>query len=124
MDAAAPVKETCIQSACFFLPFFESGEWRRRGKSPWKTLKKATVVPDTLRSLAAYTQERIARSADGMEFLMSIHHDWEVTVKKDGVWMETETMLYEDILPKLKEAGFSEDDYVLYSEYTRKWGML
>jgi hypothetical protein len=38
--------------------------------------------------------------------------------------METETMAYETILPRLKEAGITEDDYVLYSEYTRKWGML
>ncbi|MDR1184821.1 MAG: hypothetical protein LBK67_08495 [Coriobacteriales bacterium] len=59
-----------------------------------------------------------------MEFLLSIHDDWDITVKKDGIWMETETMMYEDILPRLKEAGFTGDDYVLYSEYTRKWGML
>ena len=82
MDEPTVVKHTCIQSACFFLPFFEAGEWRRRGKSPWKS------------------------------------------VKKDGVWMETETMIYEDILPRLEEAGISENDYALYSEYTRKWGMI
>lgn len=38
--------------------------------------------------------------------------------------METETMIYEDILPQLEEAGISENDYALYSEYTRKWGMI
>lgn len=118
------VKETCIQSACFFLPFFESGEWRMQGKSPWKTLKKEKVTPDTLRMLAAYTEERISRCADTLAFLQSIHDDWNVTVKKDGVWMETETMLYETILPLLEAAGITAGDYVLYSEYTRKWGML
>lgn len=66
----------------------------------------------------------MSHSAAVMEFLLSIHDDWEITVKKDGVWMETETMIYEDILPKLEEAGISENDYALYSEYTRKWGMI
>ena len=122
--SASKVKETCIQSACFFLPFFEAGEWRRREKSPWKTLRKRTVDPDALRELAAYEERRLTRCAEVMEFLQSIHDDWNVTAKKDGVWMETETMIYEDILPRLEEAGISENDYALYSEYTRKWGMI
>lgn len=123
--AESAVKETCIQNACFFLSFFESGEWRRREKSPWKTFKKRQEVgPDTIRELAAYTEGRMVRSADVMAFLLGIHDDWNITAKKDGVWMETETMIYEDILPRLREAGFTEDDYVLYSEYTRKWGMI
>ncbi|MCL1879440.1 MAG: hypothetical protein FWF71_02295 [Actinomycetia bacterium] len=125
MAEASVVKETCIQAACFFLPFFESGEWRRKGKAPWKVLKKEPgITPDALRELAAYTEKRISRSADCMAALLSIHDDWQVTVKKDGVWMETETMIYEDILPRLQAAEITEDDYVLYSEYTRKWGML
>ncbi|HBT95989.1 MAG TPA: hypothetical protein DEB24_07950 [Coriobacteriia bacterium] len=119
-----PVKETCVQNACFFLPFFESGEWRRNEKSPWKTLKKEASDVKSVRALAAYTERRISRSADCMSFLLGLHDAWDVTVKKDGVWMETETMIYEDILPRLEKAGFTEDDYVLYSEYTRKWGML
>lgn len=118
------VKETCIQNACFFLSFFESGEWRRKEKSPWKTIKKEEVTSDTLHALASYTGNCISRCAEVMAFLMSIHDDWDITVKKDGIWMETETMIYEDILPRLEEASFTEDDYVLYSEYTRKWGML
>ena len=59
-----------------------------------------------------------------MEFLMSINDSWDVTVKKNGVYLETDAMIFEDILPMIEQAGFSEDDYVLYSEYTRKWGMI
>ncbi len=124
MSETAKVNDTCIQEPCFFLPFFEAGEWRLKKKSPWKLLKKEYVTPDTLRDLAAYTERRLMRSADLMEFLMGIHDDWEVTVKKNGVCVETDSMIYEDIVPKLEEAGFTPDDYVLYSEYTRKWGML
>jgi len=124
MTKGTVVKETCVQSACFFFPFFESGEWRRLEKSPWKTIKKEEVTPDKLRELASYTERCISQCAAGMEFLQSIHDDWKVTFKKDGVWLETETMIFEDILPKLEEAGVSKNDYVLYSEYTRKWGML
>lgn len=118
------VKDTCIQAACFFLPFFEAGEWRRGEKSPWKTIRKAEATPSTLRALASYTHERISHSAHVMEVLMDVHDDWKVTVKKDGIFMETVTMAYEEILPRLKEAGVSEDDFQLYSEYTRKWGMI
>jgi len=124
MTESNEVKDTCIQAACFFLPFFESGEWRRKEKSPWKTLKKEEVNPEKLAALASYTKKRISRCALCMEFLQRIHDEWRVTVKKDGVWMETETMDFERILPLLEEAGFTEDDFVLYCEYTRKWGML
>lgn len=117
-------KDTCIQEACFFLPFFESGEWRTREKSPWQKFVKEEATPESLRNLAAYTGNRIQRSADVMEFLQSIHDDWTISPRKDGVFMETDTMIAEDILPKLDEAGFTGQDYVLYTEYTRKWGML
>ena len=33
-------------------------------------------------------------------------------------------MDFEAIIPLLIEKGFTEEDYILYSEYTRKWGML
>jgi hypothetical protein len=127
MSENVKVKETCIQEPCFFLPFFEAGEWRVREKSPWKQLKRLKqeeATPEHIQALADYTGQRISRCAEMMTFLLSIHDHWDVTVKKDGVYMETEAMIYEDILPRIKEAGFSENDYVLYSEYTRKWGML
>ena len=118
------VKETCIQAACFFLPFFENGEWRTKGKSPWKTVREGEMTPERLRELGEYTEHRLNRNAEVMEFLMSIHDQWSVVTKKDGVFLETTTMDYEDSLPKLQAAGFTRDDFVLYSEYTRKWGMI
>ncbi len=125
MTDSKPVKETCIQNACFFLPFFERGEWRcSRGKSPWQTIKKMEATPENVEALASYTGDCISQCAKTMEALQRIHDDWDITVKKDGIWMETETMIYEDILPKLEEAGISENDYELFSEYTRKWGMI
>lgn len=117
-------KDTCIQEACFFLPFFESGEWRHGEKSPWKQFPKQDVTPELVQSLGEYTAHRIQRSAEVMAFLQSIVADWKVTPKKDGVFMETSSMIGEDILPKLTEAGFTGEDYVLYTEYTRKWGMI
>ncbi|MEG0303041.1 MAG: hypothetical protein RR842_10060 [Gordonibacter sp.] len=82
------------------------------------------MTPGFIRSLATYTEYRMKRSADLMEYLLSLEADWDVTMKKDGIYVETKDMIYERILPKIHEAGFTEDDYVLYSEYTRKWGML
>ncbi|MDR2493351.1 MAG: hypothetical protein LBD25_07865 [Coriobacteriales bacterium] len=117
-------KEVCIQTACFFLPFFEAGEWRTQKKSPWRSLKNESASPDALFALATYTEKRIRSCGRCMAFLLSIHDDWCIKVKKEGVWMMTRTMIYEDILPQLKAAGISENEYILYSEYTRAWGML
>lgn len=118
------VKETCIQEACFFLPFFESGEWRTKDKSPWQKFVKQDVDAQTVRDLAEYTNNRMTRSAAIIDFLTELHDDWEISPRKDGVFMETATMSAEDVLPKLEAAGFNGSDFVLYTEYTRKWGML
>lgn len=118
------VKDTCIQEACFFLPFFESGEWRTKGKSPWQLFVKKEASAQAVRDLAAYTNNRMMRSAQIIDFLLQLHDDWEISPRKDGVFMETATMSAEEILPKLEEAGFNGSDFVLYTEYTRKWGML
>lgn len=118
------VKDTCIQEACFFLPFFESGEWRAKEKSPWQRFVKQSVTAQTVRDLAMYTNHRMMRSAQIIDFLLELHDDWEISPRKDGVFMETATMSAEEILPKLEAAGFNGTDFVLYTEYTRKWGML
>lgn len=120
-----PGNVTCIQRAQFVLPFFEGGEWRDKKASPWdKLLKKHDISTEEVKNLAAYTTERMNRTAALMELLKKIHDDWEISAKSDCIIMETESMKFEDIIPQLFEAGFTENDYILYSDYTRKWGML
>ena len=76
-----------------------------------------------MKSLASYADKRINRCAELMSFLMKINPDWEVIPRSEGVYMETDAMKYEEILPMLNSAGFTGEDFVIFSEYTRKWGI-
>ena len=116
---------TCIQRAQFVLHFYEGGEWRKKEESPYdRFIKKQQVTPDDLKALADYTTARMNRTQALFAFLLEIHDDWIITPKREGIILETETMDFEAIIPLLIEKGFTEEDYILYSEYTRKWGML
>lgn len=116
---------TCVQRAQFVLHFFESGEWREKKASLYDTFaKNKNVTPDDLKALRVYTTSRMERTEALFRLLLELHDDWEITAKRECLILETETMDFEVIIPLLKEKGFNENDYVLYSEYTRKWGML
>lgn len=117
--------QTCDQNAQFHFTFHEGGEWRHKKKSPWALFKQnESPTPDDVRALAAYTHERMQRVAGMMEVLLALHDDWAISTHRDYVKMETVTMEYDTIVNALLEAGYSEDDYVVQTEYTRKWGML
>ncbi|MFM9413623.1 hypothetical protein ACKQTC_04505 [Peptococcus simiae] len=116
---------TCVQNAQFYLTFTEAGEWRRREKSPCQAfvrLEKAS--PEDVRQLKTYTAERMERVAQMMEVLLAMHDDWAITAHRDYVKMETVTLDFKDAIAALQAHGFTEDDYLLQAEYTRKWGMI
>ena len=116
---------TCVQRAQFVLHFFENGEWRDKKESLYDTfVKKKKPTAEELSELATYTTRCMTRVSELYALLLSIHDDWEITPKRDCIILETETMDFETIIPLIKASGFNENDYVLYSEYTRKWGML
>lgn len=116
---------TCVQNAQFYLTFLEEGEWRR-GEEPlpkrFRKLEHATS--EDVRQLGVYLSRRMERVAGMMDVLTSIHDDWAITTNKEYVKMETVTMDFKDMLPYLFDAGFTENDYLLQAEYTRKWGVL
>ena len=114
----------CIQKSCFFLPFFEVGAVCTQDVSPWEAYKQGNISPDQLKSIALFTKDRIERCSETMAFLMKIHPDWDITPHDDGVYMGTDALRFEDLLPKLSEAGFTGADFVIYSEYMQKWGMF
>jgi hypothetical protein len=116
---------TCDQNAQFFLTFLEEGEWRR-GQEPYpQTFRKLDhATPEDVRKLQAYLNRRLDRVAGMMEILDSLHNDWAVTCTKEYVKYETVTMDFKDIIPHLLAAGYTENDYLLEAEYTRKWGMI
>lgn len=116
---------TCVQNAQFFLTFFEEGEWRRDDVPYPKVFRKLDHAnPEDVRQLQAYLNRRLERVAGMMEVLNAIHDDWAVSVTKDYVKYETVTMDFKDIIAALLEAGYTEDDYLLTAEYSRKWGMI
>jgi len=116
---------TCVQRSRFFFYFFEEGEWKRGEKAPLEAFAKSkTAEPEKLRALGDYLQRRLTRIAGMIELLIKAHDDWAVTTKKDCILLETETWDFNQALDLLKRHGFSDDEFVLKVEYSRKWGIL
>lgn len=115
----------CTSETCFFLPFFqERSNSGSKDQTQWGDYIDGTdVTPDQVKALAAYADKRINRCAELMSFLLKMDPDWEVIPRSEGVYMESDAVKYEDILPALNAAGFTGEDFVIFSEYTRKWGI-
>ena len=117
--------QTCVQNAQLYLTFHEAGEWRRGARSPWVRFRRQkSVTPEDVRALAAYTHARMQRVAGMMAVLLALHDDWAISPHRDYVKMETTTLEYNSIVDALLAAGYTADDFILQTEYTRKWGML
>lgn len=117
--------QTCVQNAQLYLTFHEAGEWRRGARSPWVRFRRQkSVTPEDVRALAAYTHARMQRVAGMMAVLLALHDDWAISPHRDYVKMETTTLEYNIIVDALLAAGYIADDFILQTEYTRKWGML
>ena len=117
--------QTCVQNAQLYLTFHEAGEWRRGARSPWvRFCRQKSVTPEEVRALAAYTHARMQRVAGMMAVLLALHDDWAISPHRDYVKMETTTLEYNIIVDALLAAGYTADDFILQTEYTRKWGML
>lgn len=117
--------QTCVQNAQLYLTFHEAGEWRRGARAPWARFRRQkTVTPQDVLALAAYTHTRMQRVAGMMTVLLALHEDWAVSPHRDYVKMETTTLEYNAIINALLAAGYTVDDFIVQTEYTRKWGML
>ena len=117
--------QTCVQNAQLYLTFHEAGEWRRGARSPWVHFRRQkSVMPEDVRALAAYTHARMQRVAGMMAVLLALHDDWAISPHRDYVKMETTTLEYNIIVDALLAAGYTAGDFILQTEYTRKWGML
>ena len=117
--------QTCVQNAQLYLTFHEAGEWRRGTRSPWVRFRRQkSVTPEDVCALAAYTHARMQRVAGMMAVLLALHDDWAISPHRDYVKMETTTLEYNIIVDALLAAGYTADDFILQTEYTRKWGML
>lgn len=117
--------QTCVQNAQLYLTFHEAGEWRRGARSPWVRFRRQkSVTPEDVRALAAYTHARMQRVAGMMVVLLALHDDWAISPHRDYVKMETTTLEYNIIVDALLAAGYTAGDFILQTEYTRKWGML
>lgn len=114
-----------MQRARFFFYFFEEGEWKRKEKTPLERftgLKNAG--PEDIRVLKDALSRRLERIAQMVEILTNAHDDWAITTKKDYVLLETVTFDFTEAIKILNAHGFTNDDFVLRTEYSRKWGML
>ena len=115
----------CIQRARFFFYFFEEGEWERKEKTPLERFVQLKHAgPNDILALKEALDRRLERIAQMVAILTKVHDDWAITTKKDYILLETETFDFTKAVKILNEHGFTNDDFVLRSEYTRKWGMM
>ncbi len=112
----------CIQKSCFFLPFFEFGNGCKQCITPWDEYKEGDITPEGLKRIAAFSKERIDRCSEVIAFLFKMQSDWDITPHDDGIYIGTDSLRFEDLLPKLDEAGFTGSDFMIYTEYTQKYG--
>ena len=112
----------CVQKASFFLPFFDFGDGCKQCITPWDVYKEGDISSEGLKRIADFTKERIDKCAEVITFLYTLHPDWDITPHHDGIYIGTDVLSFEEILPKLDEAGFTGSDFVIYTEYTQKWG--
>lgn len=80
--------------------------------------------PEDIRAFKDSFTWRLERIAQMVEILTKAHEDWAITTKKDYILLETQTLDFTEAVKILNEHGFTNDDFVLRPEYTRKWGML
>lgn len=120
-----PDNETCVQRVRFFFYFFEKKSGKFHEKSPLDDIVKAKVIkPEAVRSLNRYLSRRLERIAAMLEILTEIHDDWAVTGYKDYILAETESFDFNNAVKALNDQEFTDEEFVLKVEYTRKWGVL
>jgi hypothetical protein len=115
--------ETCVQRAIIEL-HYQSGGGHEGDKLMAGAVMKGSIRPEDIRRYKDYLSSRLERIASMMDILLEAHDDWAITGRKGFVQMETQSFDFKDIIRVLNEHGFSEDEYVIKLDYTRKWGVL
>lgn len=119
-----PDNETCVQRARFFFYFYEK-TWEPGETPPLADILKAKhISPRAVRNLKDFLACRLERIAAMLELLTEAHNDWAMTGKKEYILLETETYDFNEALKLLEAHGFTDKEFVLKVEYTRKWGVL
>lgn len=117
--------ETCIQRAKVLFTFFETGQRGTRHQSAFSLIiKNKNLNSDSLRQFSSFLNHRLERIAGMMDILMKSHDDWAVTGRRDQIVMETESWDFNEAVEALHRQGYTDDEYILEVEYTRKWGVL
>ena len=120
-----PENETCVQRARFFFYFFEMRDWKPGEKPPLQDIVKVKdVKPEAIRNLNRFLTNRLERIARMLEILTEANDDWAITGWKDHILVETESFDFNNAIKVLKDQGFSDNEFILKVEYTRKWGVL
>jgi len=115
----------CNQRARFFFYFVDEGQWGAKEKTPMQKFTSLQHIgPEDIRALKDALTLRMERIAQMVEVLTTAHKDWAITAKKDYILLETMTLDFKVAVKLLTDHGFTGDEFVLASEYSRKWGMI
>ena len=117
--------ETCVQRAILRFYYQKSSSLKREeNKLLGKYSISSKTDPDKVREFKKYLELRLERIAQMMEILLKAHDDWAVTERRDYFQIETVSFDFNEAVRILLDHGFSNEEYILEVEYTRKWGVL
>lgn len=117
--------ETCVQRTIFRFSYSKEADLKRKGKKLFTLhCTGPKTDPDKVRELKRYLDVRLERIARMMEILLKAHEDWAVTERKEYFQMESLSFDFNEAVRLLRKHGYTNEEYTLEVEYTRKWGVL
>ena len=117
--------ETCVQRTILCFSFPQISTLQDGGKrNLFFKFSARKSGPDRVRELKRLLGLSLERTARMMDILLAAHDDWAVTEQKDSFRMETVSLDFHEVERLLAENNFSQEEYTLEVEYTRKWGVL
>lgn len=90
-----------------------------------KLKKELFAVTPTPADLRNYAQE-VTKASERMAVMLEILADngFQIGTKKDCVYADSESVEAVDARRLLSERGFADNEYQIYLEYRRQWGVM
>jgi len=87
-----------------------------------KQLLTPSPTPDSLRNYAKAVAQATDQMADLLEVLTN--NGFRTGAKKDCIYADSETVEAVAARRLLAEQGFADNEYQIYLEYRRQWGVM
>lgn len=87
-----------------------------------KQLVGSAPAPEDLRNYGKMVAKATGRTAAMLEVLAD--NGFRITAKKDYIFADSEIVEAVDVRRLLAKHGFADQEYQIYLEYRRQWGVM